>query len=215
MACSGPCFGRPRGRARRARAGPISSYGWATPPSPAPTPTATSEKFARGGVGQAGVETKPFQAWIDDWQMRGLDGMRDDTIAPLELTARGCGFFLRAAARCRSSAGAAGRCRLQPEIGARAGFLLLQPAVLQGGRPHRHRRQAGRGHRPRLDGPGMEQPAAGVGPDRLGLAVAAFQFGREADAVPDAPDRRQRLRVRQLDLAGRQAAGRSPPPTSR
>jgi predicted secreted hydrolase len=52
----------------------------------------TSEKFARGGVGQAGVETKPFQAWIDSWQMRGLDPMRDDTIAPLELTAAAADF---------------------------------------------------------------------------------------------------------------------------
>src|SRR5512140_2950041 len=47
----------------------------------------SSEKFARGGIGQAGVEAKPFQAWIDNWQMRGLDDLRDDTIAPLELNA--------------------------------------------------------------------------------------------------------------------------------
>jgi predicted secreted hydrolase len=51
-----------------------------------------SEAFARGGVGQAGVEPKPFRAWIDSWQMRGLDPMRDDTIAPLELTASGADF---------------------------------------------------------------------------------------------------------------------------
>src|SRR3954447_5072184 len=52
----------------------------------------TSEKFARGGVGQAGVEAKPFQAWIDSWQMRGLEGIRDDTVAPLELKASGADF---------------------------------------------------------------------------------------------------------------------------
>jgi predicted secreted hydrolase len=51
-----------------------------------------SEAFARGGVGQAGVETKPFRAWIDSWQMRGLDQMRDVTIAPLELNASGADF---------------------------------------------------------------------------------------------------------------------------
>src|SRR6478735_8895942 len=51
-----------------------------------------SETFARGGVGQAGVEPRPFRAWIDSWQMRGLDPMRDDTIAPLELTASGADF---------------------------------------------------------------------------------------------------------------------------
>jgi predicted secreted hydrolase len=51
-----------------------------------------SEKFARGGIGQAGVEAKPFQAWIDAWQMRGLDRMRDEAIAPLELSASGADF---------------------------------------------------------------------------------------------------------------------------
>ncbi len=51
-----------------------------------------SETFARGGVGQAGVEATPFRAWIDAWQMHGLDGMRADTIAPLELNAAGADF---------------------------------------------------------------------------------------------------------------------------
>ncbi len=51
-----------------------------------------SETFARGGVGQAGVETRPYRAWIDSWQMRGLDDMRDDTLAPLELSASGTDF---------------------------------------------------------------------------------------------------------------------------
>ncbi|MEA2921877.1 MAG: hypothetical protein QOF07_1840 [Bradyrhizobium sp.] len=52
----------------------------------------TSEVFARGGVGQAGVEAEPFRAWIDSWQMRGRDGMRDDTVAPLEVNASGADF---------------------------------------------------------------------------------------------------------------------------
>jgi predicted secreted hydrolase len=51
-----------------------------------------SETFARGGVGQAGVEAQPFRAWIDSWEMRGLDQMRDDTVAPLELKASGADF---------------------------------------------------------------------------------------------------------------------------
>src|SRR5947209_9615139 len=51
-----------------------------------------SEKFARGGIGQAGVEPEPFQAWIDSWQMRGLEGMRASDIAPLELSASGTNF---------------------------------------------------------------------------------------------------------------------------
>jgi predicted secreted hydrolase len=51
-----------------------------------------SETFARGGVGQAGVEAAPFRAWIDSWQMHGLDYMRDSTIAPLALNASGADF---------------------------------------------------------------------------------------------------------------------------
>jgi predicted secreted hydrolase len=56
-----------------------------------------SETFARGGVGQAGVEPKPFRAWIDSWAMRGLYGMSDLTIAPLELNGSGAdfGYMLR------------------------------------------------------------------------------------------------------------------------
>src|SRR5271168_1111303 len=51
-----------------------------------------SETFARGGVGQAGVEATPFHAWIDSWDMRGLNPMRDTAIAPLQLTASGTDF---------------------------------------------------------------------------------------------------------------------------
>jgi predicted secreted hydrolase len=51
-----------------------------------------SETFARGGVGQAGVETMPLHAWIDAWQMRGREGMNDDTVSPLEVTAAGPDF---------------------------------------------------------------------------------------------------------------------------
>ncbi len=32
-----------------------------------------SERLARGGIGQAGVGTAPFEAWIDDWQLSGPD----------------------------------------------------------------------------------------------------------------------------------------------
>src|SRR5205809_6400882 len=51
-----------------------------------------SETFARGGIGQAGVEAKPFRAFVDAWEMRGLDGMSDTNIAPLELKASGPDF---------------------------------------------------------------------------------------------------------------------------
>jgi predicted secreted hydrolase len=52
----------------------------------------TAETIARGGIGQAGVDAKPFRAWIDSWEMHGLDGMSDTTIAPLELKASGADF---------------------------------------------------------------------------------------------------------------------------
>lgn len=32
-----------------------------------------TERFARGGIGQAGVEAAPFRAWIDEWAMEGPD----------------------------------------------------------------------------------------------------------------------------------------------
>jgi predicted secreted hydrolase len=51
-----------------------------------------SETFARGGVGQAGAEASPFHAWIDAWQMRGLEGMDGDSLSPLELNAAGADF---------------------------------------------------------------------------------------------------------------------------
>ena len=59
-----------------------------------------SEKFARGGIGQADVVARPFQAWIDSWQMRGDEAMRADTVAPLELTASGADFSY--ALRCEA-----------------------------------------------------------------------------------------------------------------
>ncbi len=51
-----------------------------------------SQTFARGGIGQAGVDAKPFHAWIDAWEMRGRDAMDDSAIAPLELSASGADF---------------------------------------------------------------------------------------------------------------------------
>jgi predicted secreted hydrolase len=51
-----------------------------------------SEAFARGGVGQASVEATPYRAWIDAWQMRGRDDMRDDRLAPIEISASGADF---------------------------------------------------------------------------------------------------------------------------
>jgi predicted secreted hydrolase len=51
-----------------------------------------AQTFARGGVGQAGVEASPFHAWIDAWEMRGRDAVDNTNIAPLELAASGADF---------------------------------------------------------------------------------------------------------------------------
>ncbi len=51
-----------------------------------------AQAFARGGIGQAGVDAKPFRAWIDAWEMHGLDPVNDDNIAPCELKASGADF---------------------------------------------------------------------------------------------------------------------------
>ncbi|MES0824308.1 lipocalin-like domain-containing protein [Ruegeria sp. SCP11] len=45
-----------------------------------------SERLSRGGIGQAGVTAEPFEAWIDEWSMRGPDP------SALTLTASGPEF---------------------------------------------------------------------------------------------------------------------------
>jgi predicted secreted hydrolase len=50
-----------------------------------------AETFARGGVGQAGVEPAPFRAFIDDWSMTATDTV-GDALAELRLAAGGDGF---------------------------------------------------------------------------------------------------------------------------
>lgn len=45
-----------------------------------------AERLSRGGIGQAGVNAQPFEAWIDEWHMRGAD------FDALELTAKGSEF---------------------------------------------------------------------------------------------------------------------------
>jgi predicted secreted hydrolase len=50
-----------------------------------------AEAFARGGVGQAGVEPSPFRARIDGWSMTAT-GAPGDALAGLSLVAEGDGF---------------------------------------------------------------------------------------------------------------------------
>lgn len=50
-----------------------------------------AETYARGGIGQAGVELGPFIAWIDDWTMTGTEGP-GDALADLTISANGDDF---------------------------------------------------------------------------------------------------------------------------
>lgn len=47
-----------------------------------------AERIARGGTGQAGVTAAPFEAWIDDWQMRSSAAPGTDALSALTLSAR-------------------------------------------------------------------------------------------------------------------------------
>jgi predicted secreted hydrolase len=46
-----------------------------------------AERYARGGVGQAGVDLAPFNAWIDDWRFSS-QSTTADPLADLQLSAR-------------------------------------------------------------------------------------------------------------------------------
>jgi predicted secreted hydrolase len=77
----------------RSALAPHDGEGWDTPQlwmghAAVTTPSAhyVAERLARGGIGQAGVDASPFNAWIDDWAMRGT------TLDQLELTASGTDF---------------------------------------------------------------------------------------------------------------------------
>ncbi|NBA93478.1 lipocalin-like domain-containing protein [Pseudomonas sp. R5(2019)] len=52
----------------------------------------SGETLARGGIGQAGVSSEPFRAWINDWS---LESTAADGIAHLKMHATGKGFSYR------------------------------------------------------------------------------------------------------------------------
>ncbi|MBV0912387.1 lipocalin-like domain-containing protein [Anianabacter salinae] len=62
----------------RSALAPTEGDGWSSPQiwfghAALTTKTAhfAAERFARGGIGQAGVTAEPFEAWIDDWRLSG------------------------------------------------------------------------------------------------------------------------------------------------
>lgn len=87
----------------RSALAPYATQGWDSPQvwlghAAVTTPDAhyTSERLSRGGTGQAGVTAAPFEAWIDEWHMRGdsFDTMALRAAGPqfayeVDLTAQG------------------------------------------------------------------------------------------------------------------------------
>ncbi|WP_296261491.1 MULTISPECIES: lipocalin-like domain-containing protein [unclassified Pseudomonas] len=53
-----------------------------------------AERYARGGVGQAGVTLTPFSAWIDDWALNS-QSTTDDPLTDMQLQAHGPQFNYR------------------------------------------------------------------------------------------------------------------------
>lgn len=51
-----------------------------------------AETFARGGIGQAGVDAAPFRAWIDDWSLAAPTDAPDAGLSRLHVRARGPDF---------------------------------------------------------------------------------------------------------------------------
>ena len=52
----------------------------------------SAERFARGGVGQAGAQADPFDAWIDDWHMTSTARDGADAYSALSIGATGADF---------------------------------------------------------------------------------------------------------------------------
>ena len=84
-----------------------------------------AERFARGGIGQAGVDAEPFSAWIDEWQMQRRQ-LRRDAALPRPARISPMTWRLRAEGPLVFH----GDGRLFGEIGAGAGQLLLFAARL-------------------------------------------------------------------------------------
>lgn len=60
-----------------------------------------AERLARGGIGQAGVRAAPFEAWIDNWQVKTATAGIPDPLDEIELNANGENFEYRLKLRAR------------------------------------------------------------------------------------------------------------------
>ncbi|WP_117192042.1 lipocalin-like domain-containing protein [Rhizobium terrae] len=86
----------------RSALAPGEGQGWSTPQiwiGHAAVTTAerhyVAERLGRGGVGQAGIVADPFEAWIDDWQMKAIGPAGNDQLGRIDLRASGKDFSYR------------------------------------------------------------------------------------------------------------------------
>ena len=134
----------------------------------------------------------------------GSMAMRDDQHGAARTQGVGRRFQLRAAARRRPAAGAAGRRRLQPQIAS-----ANRPRIITASRFSRRTAASpsttSRSRSPDWPGWTANGAASRWPPDQTGWDWFSLhlQLRRKADAVPDAPEGRPPLRLRQLDRARR------------
>jgi predicted secreted hydrolase len=84
----------------RSAAAPMDESGWESPQAwmgnaaiTTPDKQFSTEIFARGGIGQAGVRVSPFSAWIDDWTLAArLPLVAGDELSHLTMKATGTDF---------------------------------------------------------------------------------------------------------------------------
>ncbi len=190
-ACSGRCFVRRCSRSRNGKAGRTSRSGWGMPPSHAPIPIATAKPLRAAASARPARKQTRFVAWINSWQMRGLDGMSAINVSPLQINASGADFSYALkldAIKPLVLEGDAGYSR-KSERG-QASYYYSQPYFTVDGTVTIDGKPVER-HRTGLDGSRMEQSAAGVGSDRMGLVLPAPWNRRKTDAVSLAANPRQ------------------------
>ncbi len=78
----------------RSALAPDAAEGWSSPQlwmghAGLTTPEAhfSAERLGRGGIGQAGAQAAPFEAWIDDWAMTSTAPPGRDALSALQVTA--------------------------------------------------------------------------------------------------------------------------------
>ena len=119
----------------RSAMAPEEREGWASPQiwmghAAITTPVAhhVAERFARGGIGQAGAKADPFVAWIDDWEMTG------EMTGQMELRASGPDFAYDLALQARGPLVFHGDAGYSEKSGTgRASYYYSQPFFEVGG----------------------------------------------------------------------------------